>query len=420
MKNLTITKWLEMNGSPGVGPYTGMITPPAGAVPGETRLRARIVYYQTPIPCGTLTFGETEDYTVNVLSWLFASPTSGTVSAGENMEIAVSLNAVGLALGTYTADLTIFSNDPDNPEIVVPITLNVAEVAVDVSADQDTICQGASVELTSTMTGGSGTFTYTWTSDPAGFTSSDANVTVTPDATTTYFLEVFDGSITVQDQVTVQVNPLPVVYIGADTTICEEQSAILNAGEGFASYLWNTGEITPTIQTAVQGSYSVTVTNEFNCSRSDTLYLTVTQFPVKPVISSGPATVDNYVATSSIYTCDTDPNATSYVWAVTPAEAGTTSSTGPDGEFTWAADFTGSVQVTVAAANDCATSEISDAFATVIYTSQGINEISGDEQLIIYPNPTDGKITIGLPSQKAFSGDLYYRSGGAVVYTRSS
>jgi len=161
--------------------------------------------------------------------------------------------------------------------------LNVAEMAANVAANIMTICPAEPVELTSTVFGGSGTLTYTWTSDPVGFSSSEANVTVSPVVNTTYYLEVSDGVLFATDQFTIQVNPLPVVYIGADTTICEGQSIVLIAGEGFASYLWNTGETTPTIETAVQDSYSVTVTNEFNCSSSDTLYLTVTHFPVKPV-----------------------------------------------------------------------------------------------------------------------------------------
>jgi hypothetical protein len=399
-------EYISMDGSPGYGPYTAIITPPVGAMPGETRLRTRIVYYQTPIPCGALQYGETEDYTVNVLSWLFASPVTGTVPAGENMEIAVTLNSDGLALGTYTAELSVFSNDPDNPEIIVPITLNVAEVAINVTPDQETICKGESVDLTSAVFGGSGTYTYTWTSDPAGFTSSDANVTVKSDVTTTYYLEVFDGSITVHDPVTIIVNPVPVVYLGADTAICQGESFVLSAGEGFASYLWSTGETTSFIETAVEGSYWVEVTNEFSCASRDTLYLHVTPFPLKPVISEGPATVDNYVATTSAYACTADPYSSTYQWQVAPAEAGTTTSTGTSGEFTWTSGYTGSVQVTVMGINDCGNSEFSDAFATEIYSSAGLNEISADRQLIIYPNPTDGKITIGIPSQKAFSGDL--------------
>jgi hypothetical protein len=336
------------------------------------------------------------------------------------MEIAVTLSAVDMALGTYTAELNVFSNDPDDPEITVPITMHVAEVAVIVSTDQDTICLGESVQLTSEVIGGSGTFTYAWTSDPAGFTSSEANVIVTPDVTTTYFLEVFDGSATVEDQITIQVNPLPSVYIGADTTICQGESVVISAGEGFASYLWNTGETTTAIEAAVQGEYWVEVTNEFGCAGLDTLGLVVTQFPVKPVISSGPATVDNYIATTSTYNCADAPNATSYQWAVAPAEAGTTSSTGTVGEFTWTVGYTGSVLITVMGLNDCGNSEFSDAFATDIYSSAGLNENSTDKQLIIYPNPTDGKVTVRLPSQKTFTGDLTVtNAGGSAVYSQT-
>jgi hypothetical protein len=51
----------------GVGPYTAVITPPAG-VQGSTRMRVRIVdsSYDTLEPCGAAGFGEVEDYTINV------------------------------------------------------------------------------------------------------------------------------------------------------------------------------------------------------------------------------------------------------------------------------------------------------------------------------------------------------------------
>jgi hypothetical protein len=51
----------------GYGPYTGTITPPAGALGGETRMRIRLAYSTAPVPCGDLSWGEVEDYTVNVV-----------------------------------------------------------------------------------------------------------------------------------------------------------------------------------------------------------------------------------------------------------------------------------------------------------------------------------------------------------------
>jgi hypothetical protein len=55
---------VEVVGSPGVGPYTAIITPPAYAS-GMVRMRIRVHYYG-PGPCGFAYFGEVEDYTLQV------------------------------------------------------------------------------------------------------------------------------------------------------------------------------------------------------------------------------------------------------------------------------------------------------------------------------------------------------------------
>jgi RHS repeat-associated protein len=46
--------------------FTGVITPPAGATLGNVRMRVRITYTGALEPCGTTTYGEVEDYTINV------------------------------------------------------------------------------------------------------------------------------------------------------------------------------------------------------------------------------------------------------------------------------------------------------------------------------------------------------------------
>lgn len=60
--NETIT----VTGSPGTGPYTATLTVPNGTSFGEKTLRIRITYNQTPAPCGADSYGEVEDYTVNI------------------------------------------------------------------------------------------------------------------------------------------------------------------------------------------------------------------------------------------------------------------------------------------------------------------------------------------------------------------
>ncbi|MCD4789545.1 MAG: hypothetical protein K8R37_06045, partial [Bacteroidales bacterium] len=47
--------------------FTGTIVPPAGATLGNTRMRVRINYTDTPDPCGNATYGEVLDYSVNVI-----------------------------------------------------------------------------------------------------------------------------------------------------------------------------------------------------------------------------------------------------------------------------------------------------------------------------------------------------------------
>jgi len=60
--NETIT----ITGNPGYGPYTANIAPPAGTTNGDVRMRIRINYTGELSPCGATTYGEVEDYTINV------------------------------------------------------------------------------------------------------------------------------------------------------------------------------------------------------------------------------------------------------------------------------------------------------------------------------------------------------------------
>ncbi len=55
-----------VSGSPGNGPYTASISPPAGTTLGICRIRIRITYDMVPTPCGDDTWGEVEDYLINV------------------------------------------------------------------------------------------------------------------------------------------------------------------------------------------------------------------------------------------------------------------------------------------------------------------------------------------------------------------
>ena len=57
---------VSVTGTPGVGPYTATIDPPSGVTLGECTMRVRITYTGTVEPCGTTSYGEVEDYTINL------------------------------------------------------------------------------------------------------------------------------------------------------------------------------------------------------------------------------------------------------------------------------------------------------------------------------------------------------------------
>jgi agmatine/peptidylarginine deiminase len=117
----------------GTGPYSIMITPPEDALTGQTRMRARLTWNTTPTACETHTYGEVEDYSVNVVSsgpeWVTldgGSEVSSSIAVGAGDDvIIVGFDSTDLTEGVYTADIVISSNDPDESPITVPVTLTV-------------------------------------------------------------------------------------------------------------------------------------------------------------------------------------------------------------------------------------------------------------------------------------------------------
>jgi hypothetical protein len=59
------------------------------------------------------------------VKWLAVDPTSGQVPGGGSMDLIVTLDATDLVPGTYLGEITINSNAPANPVVVVPVTLKV-------------------------------------------------------------------------------------------------------------------------------------------------------------------------------------------------------------------------------------------------------------------------------------------------------
>ncbi len=61
--------------------------------------------------------------------WLSIAPTEGVVAPGESTEFCVILDAAGIAVGDYSADIMVYSDDPENEEILVDLVMTVEEGA---------------------------------------------------------------------------------------------------------------------------------------------------------------------------------------------------------------------------------------------------------------------------------------------------
>ncbi len=80
-------------------------------------------------------------------------------------------------------------------------------LSLDLSADDDTVCIGNSTFLHAMPAGGSGEYEFSWTSVPAGFSSSLQNPLINPDTTTQYICQLHDGVNTVTDTLIIYTDP---------------------------------------------------------------------------------------------------------------------------------------------------------------------------------------------------------------------
>jgi len=135
---------------------------------------------------------------------------------------------------------------------------------IDLGSDVD-LCQGESVVLDA----GAGYASYVWSN--GGSTTNELTVT---ESGTYSVIVTNDNGINSYDTVTVTVHDLPVVNLGDD--IQAGGTVTLDAGAGFASYLWSDGSTGQTLQVTESGTYSVTVTNEWGCEGSDDINITIT------------------------------------------------------------------------------------------------------------------------------------------------
>lgn len=388
--------------------YTTNITIPDGVESGETRLRIKAQWSSTPNdPCASMNYGETEDYTVNVCGWMSVQRVTDTIAPGNTKIIAVNFDSSDLEEGTYYGNVKLETNDPDKPEVNVPVTLNVGTsypLALTVVADPPTICAGESSQLNAIASGGTGSYTYLWTSDPQGFTSTEPNPVVSPQVSTTYNVEVSDGVNSLSGQTTIIVNTAPdqpATPQGIASICAGTYQSSFNTDGAANAFFYNwfiepaeAGTIyenglagTVTWNPEFIGTADITVLGVNDCGNGElSLPLTVTMNPL-PVVDLGE---DQTICAHTSITLDAGNSGATYLWST-----GATTQTivvDSTGIGIGAANFW--VQVTDN--NGCTgTDEITIDFKDCT----GIYDMSSTWSFDVHPNPSSGEIKLQLETQ---------------------
>ena len=178
----------------------------------------------------------------------FINASSGAVSYewqedGVTFSTAVDVSRTFDTVGTYTVSLIADSSicsDSSGVLVTVNPTYSILE--------SKSVCSGDSVMLG----GGDQTTAGTYYDSLVGVNNCDS-VIITA----------------------LVVDPLPVVDLGADTSICNACSLTLDAGAGFTNYAWSDGSNAQTLLVDSAGTYIVLVIDTNGCTNSDAIVVDI-------------------------------------------------------------------------------------------------------------------------------------------------
>ncbi len=262
-------------------------------------------------------------------------------NAGTNVAICLgsstTLNATGGASYSWTPGTGL-----SNPAIANPVASPSATTSYTVTATQG-VCTATSVVTvtvnplptvdagpaavictgTTTTLNGSGATGYVWSPASSLSSSTISNPVSSATTTTTYTMVGTDGNgCSSTDNVTVTVNPLPVIDAGTSVAICPGGSTTLGA-TGASNYTWtpagslsNSAIANPVASPSSTTTYTVIGTDGNGCTSTDAVTVTVTTINV--TASSG-----SFGVCSGSSTTLTASGAASYTWS----PGGTLSST---------------------------------------------------------------------------------------------
>jgi hypothetical protein len=198
----------------------------------------------------TATVADTNNFAAPIYKWYASEDAPTALQTGASNKYNTSISETT----TFYVSVTSADAGCDSERVAVTVTV-FTPATITASASQASICIGGNSVLTA-----SGASTYTWTSNPTGFTSTDAVITVAPTVNTTYSVVGIDENGCTTNSVSVPISILstpaePTILVSAET-VCSGGLVQLSTTEGgtsenaefvFGTNLQNWGTLSRTI-----------------------------------------------------------------------------------------------------------------------------------------------------------------------------
>lgn len=234
--------------------------------------RVRVLAQINPIPdppvaadssrCGT---GSVNLYaTANYQVFWYGSPSGGSSIASGSY---FNTPSISQTTTYYTSNIDVC----ESPR--VPVVAEVKALPAQPTGQDVVLCGTGSVQVSAS----SGALTIQWYDLPGGNLLFTGNTMTTPfiNSTTVYYATAVSDCQSNPTPITVFVTPGPTVFLGNDTSITSGANLVLDAGTGYDSYNWSTGDTTQTITVNSTDTFSVYVTLN-NCTGYDEISVTIT------------------------------------------------------------------------------------------------------------------------------------------------
>lgn len=356
------------------------------------------------------------------ISWLWTFEGGSPATSTDQHPQGVIYSGLGdfdasLEVSSTTGTATYTNTD------YISIVDNIV-VTASITASTEHICQGEEVTFDLLETNGGLNPVYQWKLNGANVgdgsvtyvtSSLENNDEVECEVTSSYSCAAVNPLMSNTVIMTVD-NVLPVTLtISCDTNvICEGEQVIFDAipenGGDDPQYQWmRNGENCGTNDPYYISSHlengdivSCKVYSDSPCiagdsATSDPITMTVIIEPEQLSAPTGPTYIDLNSVQTSDYATIADPDATSYVWSVSPVIAWENMDiTLNTMTVYWAEDYMGEAMIKVYGSNDCGDGEISDSTVVIIDNTTGISDAGSDLGVSIFPNPNSGTFKLKI------------------------